>query len=155
MSHASTPNRSACVLSLVAVLVGSPHLLPAHTNPLPIREIVRIRGTVAGPGSPCPATEVSVRVLGKTVRLCGSDVRRIAVASAEKPGEEEMPAVLYDLQGERAQLTQVSGAAPEARISILAEWRPGRRDLFLIDLDICRCDPAAGESALDSADGSR
>ena len=154
MNRASLSYRSACALLVTSVVIGLPRVSLSHTNPAPTREIVRVRGTLSTPESPCPEREFSVRVLGVTVRLCASDVRRIAGA-AGAAGEEQLPAVVYDLQGERGVLAQINAASPGSRLTILAEWRPGRRDLFLIDLDVCPCASTVNDSDLGSTGVNR
>ncbi len=126
------------MFTVTAALVGFPHIVAAHTQAVAVREIVRLRGTVATPESSCKESEVSVRALARTLRLCGSEIRRIATAAADIDDQASLP-VAFDLQGEREPLALILGASAGTRISILAEWRPGRRDLFLIDADLCAC----------------
>jgi len=77
-------------------------------------------------------------VLNRTLRLCGADVRRIAVSTTEVAEEEPLPAT-FDLQGERPLLARLTSADAGHRVIILGEWRPGRRDLFLYAVDVCPC----------------
>lgn len=136
--------RSRCRISAVAAvalacaLSALPRSAAAHPKTVAVREIVRVRGTVADGDGKCEGEAIDLRILGKGVRLCGSDVRRIAVAASETADAVPMPSV-FEVHGERERLSEITAAAQGTRITLLGEWRPGRRDLFFIDLDLCAC----------------
>ena len=126
------------LVGLACAVPAMPHAAAAHPKTVAVREIVRLRGTVAAAEGTCAGEAVELRILGKNVHLCDGDVRRIVVASGETADAAATPAA-FDLQGEREHMAEISAAATGTRVTLLGEWRPGRRDLFLIDHDLCAC----------------
>ncbi len=132
---------AACVV-LTAVLTGAAGVVAAplwaHTKSQAVREIVRLKGRVQTASQVCSDRLVTLRVLNQSVLLCAAEERRVAVATSEIAAGKQLPAK-YEMQGERAELYRATTAKAGDRMTVLAEWRPGRRDLFLIALDICSC----------------
>ena len=124
------------LLAGVAVMVAAP--LSAHTKSQAVREIVRLKGKVQSADQACADRLVTLRILQQSVRLCAAEERRVAVATTDIAAGLQLPAE-YEVQGERAELYRATTAKVGDRMTVLAEWRPGRRDLFLIALDICSC----------------
>ena len=117
----------------------------AHTKSRAAREIVRISGTVLAKDADCDRDLVTVRVANRTVRLCRTEVRRVAVVTVEAAREQPLPDT-FELQAERHLLAPLTAAGAGHRATVLGEWRPGRRDVFLIALDVCPCETStAGE----------
>lgn len=129
--------------TLVATL---PQRAIAHPKERPLREIVLVRGTVIDTATECPDGLLVLRALNRFFRLCAADARRIAVAAPKVAEAEALPGE-FDLQGERERLAVLTAAAPGARVTVLGEWRPGRKDLFLIEIDVCPCANGAPEGA--------
>ncbi len=111
----------------------------AHTKARAAKEIVRIQGTVIAPDAECARGLVALRALNRDIRLCDGEVRRIAVTTVETAEEQGLPTT-FEVQGERERLAPLTAASAGHRVTVLGEWRPGRRDLFLIALDLCPCD---------------
>lgn len=124
--------------ALIGIAVALPHRVGAHTKARAAKEIVRIRGMLAADPAGCANQSIDVRALGKTMRLCEADVRRIAVSTADVAAQQPLPAT-FDLQGERPLLARLTAAGDGNRVILLGEWRPGRRDLFLFAVDVCPC----------------
>lgn len=132
--------RTRCTLaatSLATLLSIAAAAEPArgHTEERAVREIVHVRGTVQAAGT-C-ATGVELRVLNRSVHLCDAAVRRVAVASADVASQPTPTS--FDVQGDRPLLAPIVGASPGTRVTVLGEWRPGRKDLFAIEIDVCPC----------------
>ena len=126
---------------LVAALSLSAPVL-AHTKARAAREIIRLQGSLKTTGSDeneC-ARAVSLRVLNTSVQICVNEMRQIAVATTEI-AKVEVPPAGFEIQGERKDLARLTKLLVSDTVSILAEWRPGRRDLFLIALDVFPCKP--------------
>ncbi len=130
----------------VAILVGlaAAAEVHAHTKPRALKEIVRIRGTVLAADAECNSNPLQVRVLSRTIQLCESEVQRISVATVDIAADRDLPPA-FDLQGERERIAPMIQAVAGHRVVVLGEWRPGRRDLFLLALDVCPCGPDASE----------
>ncbi len=128
---------TALMIALTAAAIFAAATTSAHTKPRAAKELVRIHGTIAAGGTCEKATLVKLAVLGRALQICASDLRRIVVATEE--GADEPAPTELDLQGERSSLARLRKAQPPQTVSILGEWRPGRRDLFLISLDLCDC----------------
>lgn len=128
--------------AICALIVLSPSTGAAHPKTVAMRELVFVRGVVAAAGQECAAPEIGLVVNSQTVRLCAADARRVAVATAEAAGDTTVPTA-FAIQGDRERLVQITAAAAGTRVILLGEWRPGRRDLFLIELDLCRGADAA------------
>ena len=111
----------------------------AHTKPRAAKEIVRIQGTAIALEADCAHGLVSLRALGRTIRLCNGKVRRVAVATAATAEDQDLPNT-FELQGDRESLAPLATNGEGSRVTVLGEWRPGRRDVFLIALDLCPCD---------------
>jgi hypothetical protein len=124
--------------ALLGIAAAAPRPVEAHTKARAIKEIVRIRGTLPSDTAGCADGAVSVLALNKTIRLCGADVRRIAVSTPEIAEQQPLPS-RFDLQGERSLLARLTAAGAGNRVILLGEWRPGRRDLFLFAIDVCPC----------------
>ncbi len=138
--------------ALVAAWLVSPSA--AHTKPRAAKEMLWVRGTVLSDAkATCAGDVVTLRLWNKEVALCGES-RRIAVATAEIAADYEKP-LAFDLQGDRATLSPLTTAEPGRRAIVLGEWRPGRRDLFLVALDLCPCESGAVHRQLGSSADSR
>ncbi len=122
------------ILSLVLATAG---IAIAHTKPRPVRELVRIQGTVREAGKECASGTIELQILRRSLTLCKGSVRRLAVAT-DKVAEDQPLPERFELQGERSELVELQAPAG-TRVTILGEWRPGRRDLFLIAADRCPC----------------
>lgn len=125
---------------LLAASAGLAALVPgaavAH-DPAPavVRELVRLQGYRApAPAGVAVQRELSVVVLGQTLRFAAEEWRRFALAEAAAPAVEP---VAVTLQGDRALLRKVSTAADGQQVTILAERRPGSADLFVLTVDRC------------------
>ncbi len=130
----------------VVILVGMTAAVDvdAHTKPRALKEIVRIRGTVLAADAECSTNPLQVRALNRTIQLCESEVQRISVATVDIAADRGLPPA-FDLQGERERIAPMIQAVAGHRVVVLGEWRPGRRDLFLLALDVCPCGPDATE----------
>ncbi len=134
--------RLICVAILVGVTAAAE--VGAHTKSRALKEIVRIRGTVLAPDTECSANPLLIRASNRTIQLCESEVQRISVATVDVAADRTLPPA-FDLQGERERIAPMIQAGAGMRVIVLGEWRPGRRDLFLLALDVCPCEPAAGK----------
>jgi hypothetical protein len=149
MSSLSTTGSWAAGLAVAALsAIFLPPPCAGHTKERPLREIVLVRGTSIAADAECAQGLVTLQVMNRTVRLCEGVVRRIAVAAPDIADGASLPAS-FDLQGERERLAIVTGAPPGTRITVLGEWRPGRKDLFLIEIDACPCANDAPEGVLE------
>lgn len=128
---------AAAAASLAVLLSVGATAEPArgHAQERALREIVLVRGTVQAASTCTPALEL--RVLNRSVHLCDATVRRVAVAAADT-ADQPSPAS-FDLQGDRPLLAPALAAAAGTRLTVLGEWRPGRKDLFAIEIDVCPC----------------
>lgn len=139
-SRSATEKRVASIALTFAAIVcaaaGWAGAARAHAPAAPAtRELLRLQGHKAE-AADCAARAIVLSALGKGEAFCADEYRRLAVAT-EKPIELEKQPDAIDLQGSRALLARFAKARRDQRITILGEWRPGRRDLFLIDLDLC------------------
>ena len=108
----------------------------AHSPAAPVtRELLRLQGHKQE-GGDCGGRSVLLSALGRSAAFCADEYRRLALAT-DKPIELEEQPVAIDLQGSRALLSRFTKARREQKITVLGEWRPGRRDLFLIAVDLC------------------
>lgn len=119
----------------------------AHTKPRAAREIVRVQGTVHAIGLACTNEITTLDILNRNIQFCASETRRIAVTTTDVSPNHTFP-TRYSVQGERSELARILAAKAGERLTILAEWRPGRSDLFLIALDVCSC-PESGASPVE------
>ncbi len=74
-------------------------------------------------------------VLGQPLRFAVQEWRRFGLSAEAAAPEVEPTAVT--LQGERALLRQVATAREGQQVTILAERRSGRADLFVLAVDRC------------------
>lgn len=134
------PGWRACLLagSVAAALAILSTQSSGHTAERPLREIVLVRGILHASAASCSKSPLALRFLNRTAYLCDAEVQRIAVA-APAVADDESPPPAFDVQGEREQLASLTGAPEGARVTLVAEWRPGRVDLFVIEIDVCPC----------------
>lgn len=134
--HITTARAFLCALAAATVLGVAGYAL-AHPKAGPVsRELLRLQGHKLEEGAACGGRSVVLTALGREQVFCADELQRLALATAE-PVELEQQIVAIDLQGSRALLSRFAKAHREQKITILGEWRPGRRDLFLIALDLC------------------
>ncbi len=123
------------VLALALLLVAAPaagHDAAATV----VRELVRLQGYRApAPAGVAVQRELTVVVLGQPLRFAAQEWRRFGLSAEAAAPEVEPTAVT--LQGERALLRQVATARDGQQVTILAERRSGRADLFVLAVDRC------------------
>jgi len=132
---AQTKGLSAAV-ALVACLIAAT-TARAHSPAVPagVRELLRVQGHKQD-GGECDGRLIALSALGESAAFCAAEFRRLALAT-ERPVELPEEPTAIDLQGGRALLARFNKARREQKITLLGEWRPGRRDLFLIAVDLC------------------
>ena len=133
--------RTIVSAGLTAVVLAFASPTHGHTKQRALKEIVRIQGTVLDADGRCEGEIISIHALNRTFRLCCAEVRRIAVATTKTSGDHAVPAA-FELHGERERLFVLSSANSGDRVTVLGEWRPGAKNLFLIALDVCACNPS-------------
>lgn len=134
--EARLPRRRTAAVVAAALLVASSGAVYAHSPaPQVTRELLRLQGHKRE-GAECTGRSLQLSALGKSAAFCADEYRRLAVAT-EQPVEIEQQPVAIDLQGSRSLLARFGKARSDQKITILGEWRPGHRDLFLIALDLC------------------
>jgi hypothetical protein len=125
-------------LLTAAALHGSTQ---AHeTAPSRVREIVRVQGWV-GTEPPPDATDAVVRtaeltVLGESRLLHAIEWRTFRLDEVPD-APSAAPTTTFTLQGGRRLLRRFRDVRTDQRVTILAERRPGSRDLFLLAVDFC------------------
>jgi len=137
-SGTSTDRGRRAVAPLVAALVlAATAPAAAHSPAVPagVRELLRLQGHKQE-GGDCDGRSLTVSALGESAAFCAGEFRRLALAT-EKPVELPSEPTVIDLQGARALLSRFKKARGDQKITILGEWHPGRRDLFLIAVDLC------------------
>jgi hypothetical protein len=121
--------------ALAFVVAGTAH---AHeTQSTRVREVVRAQGYLGSePGAGTTVRTVELTVLGEPRRLHATEWQSFRLDDLP---ESQPPADTprFVLQGTRQQLRRVRDARRDQVLTILAERRPGSRDLFLLAVDLC------------------
>jgi hypothetical protein len=123
------------LLAIALLAAAAPPAAAHEAEPVSAREFVRLQGYLAPP--PAGVTthgEMALTVLGQPVRFAVAEWQRFAVQADLTADDRPTQGTL---QGERALLRRVSAAKPGQRITILAERRAGRTDLFVVAVDRC------------------
>jgi hypothetical protein len=132
MTHRASRRLLAAFAFLV---VGTAH---AHEAPSTrVREIVRAQGHLGGePSTGAIVRTAELTVLGEPRRLYATEWRtfRLDGLPESEPPSDSAP---FTLQGSRQQLRRVRDARRDQLLTLLAERRPGSRDLFLLAVDLC------------------
>jgi hypothetical protein len=128
------------LLALVALHAGSGSTYAHETAPIRVREIVRVQGWV-GAEPPQAAKDAVVRtadltVLGESRLLHAIEWRTFRLDEVPDP-PPAAPTTTFTLQGSRQLLRRVRDVRTDQRVTVLAERRPGSRDLFLLAVDLC------------------
>ncbi len=124
------------VVALTSFLTGG---AAGHSKPRAARELLRLSGVVHMTESSCADQWLTLQVLNQPIGFCAREWQRIAVSTANVDDSQETLPRRLDVQGERKELARLEKASAKSAVVLLAEWRPGRRDLFLISLDVCDC----------------
>ena len=124
---------TAALIALAAAGVANAHKQSAQN----VREFVRIQGYRGRQQIDGPAVRTAeLLVLGQQHPFQAKTWRRFNLDDTADSSSEEV-ATRFTLQGDRATLQRFSTARPEQLVTILAERRPGSRDLFVLALDLC------------------
>lgn len=132
-------HRAGLVLAaLTALLAGATGAARAHEpQRLNAREIVRLAGTFGdAPAGVKTVRDVAVTVQGRERTLHASDWQVYALVVDQNAPVAPAPDRVT-LQGTREDLARIANARPEQRVAVLAERRPGMRELFLLAVDLC------------------
>ena len=97
-----------------------------------VREIVWLKGKRAGDEAP-----MVLVALGADHHFAVVDLKRFAVGDVAIPETGALERARLALQGPRELLARFAGARPDQTVTILAERRPGRADLFVLAVDLC------------------
>jgi len=118
--------------------VAAAGVADAHKQSAPnVRELVRIQGHRGRQPIDVPLVRAAeLLVLGQQHQFQATTWRRLNLDETTDSSSEEV-ATRFTLQGDRATLQRFSAARPEQLVTILAERRPGSRDLFVLALDLC------------------
>ncbi len=128
--------RAALLLPLVWAELAAP--AAAHRiAPLPLREVVWLEGRTLAEGAPGRGGRVvTLALLGEERRFEVLDWRVLSPLAAAPAGLG--PPGRMDLEGDRRALARLL-ASSGARLTILAERRPGAAALCLVAMDACTC----------------
>jgi len=133
---------SACMASgrapglALALLLAAAPAGGHDAAPTVLRELVRLQGYRApAPAGVAVQRELTVVVLGQPLRFAAQEWRRFGLSEEAAAPEVEPTAVT--LQGERTLLRRVATARDGQQVTILAERRSGRADLFVLAVDRC------------------
>lgn len=96
------------------------------------RELVWLKGRRGGDGAP-----LVLVALGADHHFAVAELKRFPVGEDVVAPEGEFERARLSLQGPRELLARFAGARADQTVTILAERRPGRADLFVIALDLC------------------
>jgi hypothetical protein len=99
-------------------------------------DLVRLQGYRGAAPAGIETRKVAVNVHGREQPFFAIDLRRFSLVD---PGATDAPDLqkAFFLQGGPETLSRFAKARPDQRITILAQWHPGRRDLFVLALDLC------------------
>jgi len=97
-----------------------------------VRELVWLKGKRAGDGAP-----LVLVALGADHHFAVAELKRFPVGEDAVAPQGDFERARLTLQGPRELLARFAGARPDQTVTILAERRPGRADLFVIALDLC------------------
>lgn len=97
-----------------------------------VRELVWLKGRRAGDEAP-----LVLVALGAEHRFAVAELKRFPIGDPAAATEGGFERDRLTLQGPRELLARFAGARADQTVTILAERRPGRADLFVIALDIC------------------
>jgi hypothetical protein len=128
----------AIILAAALTAVATAGVADAHKQSAPnVREFVRVQGYRGQQPIKVPVVRtVELLVLGQQHPFQATTWRRFNLDNTADLSSEEV-ATQFTLQGDRATLQRFSTARPEQLVTILAERRPGSRDLFVLALDLC------------------
>jgi hypothetical protein len=118
----------------VAALLATAAL--AHTQRGAPPDMLRLQGYRAAAPAGGNAQELRLTVNGREERFYATELRHFSLVDPRQASEPDTTAPFF-LQATPETLSRFSAARPEQRITILAEWRPGRRDLFVLAMDLC------------------
>jgi hypothetical protein len=122
---------AAVLLALCVARVAAAHA----PEPKADRELVRLQGyREVRPEGVAIAAQIVLSILGKDHRF------HLTARQTFQLGEQQDEPALRDrlvLQGERQALARIAAARPNQRVTILADHRPGRSDLFVLTVDLC------------------
>ena len=97
-----------------------------------VREIVWLKGRRAGAEAP-----LVLVALGADHHFAVAELKRFSVGDAAAAETGDLERARLALQGPRELLARFAGARRDQTVTILAERRPGRADLFVLALDLC------------------
>jgi len=97
-----------------------------------VRELVWLKGRRGGDEAP-----LVLVALGADHHFAVAELKRFPVGEDTVASQGDFERARLTLQGPRELLARFAGARPDQTVTILAERRPGRADLFVIALDLC------------------
>jgi hypothetical protein len=97
-----------------------------------VRELVWLKGRRAGNEVP-----LVLVALGADHHFAVTELKRFPLSEAAAAAAGGFERERLSLQGPRELLARFAGARADQTVTILAERRPGRTDLFVIALDLC------------------
>ena len=97
-----------------------------------VRELVWLKGRRGGAEAP-----LVLVALGADHHFAVAELKRFPVGEDVTAPQGGFERERLSLQGPRELLARFAGARADQTVTILAERRPGRADLFVIALDLC------------------
>lgn len=119
-------------LALALASVASAH--PPKRGAPP--DLIRLQGYRGEAPKGVETRKLMLSAQGREQPFFANDLRRFSLLD---PGATDDPDTSkpFVLQGTPETLNRFVKARPDQRITILAQWHPTRRDLFVLALDLC------------------
>jgi hypothetical protein len=99
-------------------------------------DMLRVQGYRASAPAGAGAQKLTLTVNGRAQDFYATELRHFSLLDPSVTTEPDTAKPFF-LQANPTVLTRFASARSDQRITILAQWRPGRTDLFVLAMDLC------------------
>ena len=131
--------KRAASLALLLLVAATASAHPPQRGAPP--DLIRLQGYRGEAPAGVQTRKLTISAQGREQTFFANDLRRFSLVDPGAPADPDTTKP-FVLQGSPEVLNRFIRARTDQRITILAQWHPTRRDLFVLALDLCPEGPA-------------